>query len=57
VKQAINKGVKLTIGTDAHHVDHLKNIIYGIYVARRGWAKKSDIVNTSSLEDFEKMLK
>lgn len=57
VKQAIDKGVKLTIGTDSHHVDHLKNIIYGIYVARRGWAKKSDIVNTSSLEDFEKMLK
>jgi len=57
VKEAIDYGIKLTLGTDAHHKDGLENIKYGVYVARRGWAKANDIINTQSLEEFEKLLK
>jgi len=57
VKEAIDKGIHVTLGTDAHHIDHMDNMKYGVYVARRGWAKKADIVNTRSIEDFRKMLK
>lgn len=57
VKDAINAGVKMTLGTDAHHEDSMDNMKWGVYVARRGWAETSDIVNTRSLLQFEKMLK
>jgi len=56
VREAVKAGVKLTLGTDSHHKDGLKNMIFGISVARRGWAEKEDIVNTRSLKEIEKML-
>lgn len=56
VREAVKFGVKLTIGTDAHHIDAMENIEYGVSVARRGWAEKEDIVNTRTFEEFEKML-
>jgi len=56
VHEAIKKGVKLTLGTDSHHVDSMKNMGFGVSVARRGWAEKKDIVNTRSLAEIEKML-
>jgi DNA polymerase (family 10) len=57
VKEAVKEGVKLTLGTDAHHIDGLLNMPYGISVARRGWATRSDIINTRTLKEFEKLLK
>lgn len=57
VRDAVKEGVKLTLGTDAHQVDGLNNMQYGVSVARRGWAERKDITNTRSLEEFEKMLK
>jgi DNA polymerase (family 10) len=56
VKQAIDKGIKITLGTDAHHIDHMDNMRYGVYVARRGWARKTDIVNSYGFEEFKKMI-
>lgn len=53
VHEAVGRGVKLTLGTDAHHKDGLRNMQYGVWVARRGWAKKGDIMNTLSLKEFE----
>ena len=57
VRDAIKKGIRLTLGTDAHHKDSLNNMIFGISVARRGWATKLDIVNTKPLREFVKMIK
>ena len=57
VRKAVEAGVKLVIDTDAHNVNHLSFLHYGIATARRGWAKKSDILNTKSLEEFIKSLK
>jgi DNA polymerase (family 10) len=57
VREAVKKGVKLTLGTDAHHKDGLRNMEFGVSVARRGWATDSDIINTRSLSEFEKLLK
>ncbi len=56
VRDAVKSGIKLTIGTDAHHVNGMDNIQYGVSVARRGWAEKKDLLNTRSLEEFEKLL-
>ena len=57
VKEAIKHKVKLSLGTDSHHISQMDNMIYGLSVARRGWAEKKDIVNTLSLKKFEEMLK
>ena len=48
IKIAIEHGCKLVINTDAHSIPELKNMELGISTAKRGWAKKEDIVNTSS---------
>jgi len=54
VREAVKKGVKLSLGTDSHIADDLTNMKYGLDVARRGWAQKSDIINTWS---YNKMIK
>lgn len=56
VRDAVKLGIPLTFGTDAHHIDGMDNMQWAVYVARRGWATKNNIVNTRSLEDFEKVL-
>lgn len=57
VKEAVKHGVKMTLGTDSHHLGGMQNMKYGVWVARRGWAKKEDIINTRSLTDFERMIR
>jgi DNA polymerase (family 10) len=56
VRLAIKKGIKLVIGTDAHMVSEMDNMFYGVTVARRGWAKKSDIMNTRDYADVKKWI-
>jgi len=50
-------GLKLAISTDAHSIDNLNLIRYGIGQARRGWLEKQDVLNTRSWSDLEKLLK
>ena len=56
-KLAKEKGVKFMIGTDAHNLNHLSFIRFGIATARRGWLEKKDIINTYSLKEIEKHLR
>ena len=56
VRDVVKLGVKLTLGTDTHEITMLDNMKYGVYVARRGWAEKKDIINTRSLKEITKML-
>ena len=56
IKRAVEHGCKLVVNTDAHSVSDLKNIELGIATARRGWAKKEDILNTLPLKKLLKML-
>lgn len=53
VKKAVDKGVKLIISTDAHHIGQLAQMRYGVTTAARGWAKKDDVVNTAHLQNIE----
>lgn len=56
VKMAVEKGCKLVINTDAHSIMDLINMELGVATARRGWAKKEDIINTLSLKRLMKQL-
>ena len=57
IKLAVEKGVKLSIDSDAHNILHFKFLEFGIAQARRGWAEKKDVINTRNLKEFLKMLK
>jgi DNA polymerase (family 10) len=57
VRKAVQAGVKLAIDTDAHSVQHLGYLHFGVATARRGWARKSDVVNTKPLRSFLRCLK
>jgi len=57
IKKAKNEGIKMIINTDAHQLDQMDLMEYGLSQARRGWAEKEDIINTLSLEDIIKFLK
>jgi DNA polymerase (family 10) len=56
-RKAVEAGVKLVIDSDAHHTSHFGVLHYGIAVARRGWVKKSDVINTRPLREFLGALK
>jgi DNA polymerase (family 10) len=45
-KMAIEAGVKLAIGTDAHNIDSLALMGFGVATAARGWVTKADVINT-----------
>jgi len=47
-KMAIEQGVKLAIGTDAHSTAGLALMGYGVATAARGWAAKANVLNTLS---------
>jgi DNA polymerase (family 10) len=50
-------GIRMVINTDAHHVDQLHLMKFGISQARRGWAEKKDIINAWPVEELLRMLK
>jgi len=52
IRQAKENGVKIVIGTDAHSLDNLSMMKFGVAQARRGWAEKKDILNTRSYKEF-----
>ncbi|MCX7956568.1 MAG: DNA polymerase/3'-5' exonuclease PolX [Endomicrobia bacterium] len=56
-KFAKTQGVTISIGTDSHHVSQMEYMELGVYVARRGWLEKRDIVNTLSYDELIKFLR
>ena len=56
-RMARNMGVKVAIGTDAHSIDGLLNMKYGVGQARRGWLEAKDVLNTRPLRELIKLLK
>jgi len=57
IRLAVQNGVKLAINSDAHHPVHFAYLLFGIGQARRGWAKKMDIINTLKVDTLLKELK
>ena len=54
---AKKKGVQVSINPDAHSVDGLRDVVYGVGIARKGWLEKKDVVNTLPVSEMEKFLK
>lgn len=54
IRKAVEAGVKLVIDSDAHHPRHFGFLKCGEAQARRGWAAKSDVLNTKSVQELLK---
>lgn len=52
IRAARARGIKFIVSTDAHSTGGLKNLPYGIAMARRGWLARGDVLNTLETEDF-----
>jgi DNA polymerase (family 10) len=57
LRQAKQRGVKVVINTDSHHISHLDKIRFGIMQARRAWLTKNDVLNTLPAGAFAKAMK
>jgi DNA polymerase (family X) len=57
IRKCVEAGVKMSIDSDAHAKQHIAFLEHGIAEARRGWAKKEDVVNTRPLKEFMRLLK
>jgi len=51
-RKAKEMGIRVAIGTDAHHLDQMWMISLGVAVARRGWLERKDVVNTFTLKEI-----
>jgi len=50
-------GLKLAVSTDAHSIDALQFMRFGIDQARRAWLTASDVLNSRPLAELRKLLK
>ncbi|KAA9035660.1 DNA polymerase/3'-5' exonuclease PolX [Ginsengibacter hankyongi] len=51
---ARENGVKLTISTDSHQQSQFAFMQLGVFIARRAWCTKNDILNTASWNEIKK---
>lgn len=55
-RKAAESGVYIAINSDAHNVEELKFISYGLDVARRAWLEQADVINTWPISKFQAWL-
>ncbi|MGA9363611.1 MAG: DNA polymerase/3'-5' exonuclease PolX [Bacteroidota bacterium] len=56
-KYAKKKGVLIAINPDAHNTDGLRDVYYGVGIARKGWLEKKDIINAWTLSQLGERLR
>jgi DNA polymerase (family X) len=52
LRRARAGGAMISIGADAHSVQGIGNVQFGVGMARKGWLGSDDILNARSVEDF-----
>ncbi|MFT7823715.1 MAG: DNA polymerase/3'-5' exonuclease PolX [Sulfurimonas sp.] len=55
-KMAKEMGLKVAINSDAHSIDGLHNLSFGIQQARRGWLGADDVINTQDIDNLKRIL-
>jgi DNA polymerase (family 10) len=52
VRLARDRGIRFVISTDAHATEELRNLRYGVAMARRGWVRRDEVLNTLAADAF-----
>lgn len=54
--RARDKGVKCAINPDAHRISQFATLRHGVTIARKGWLRREDVVNTLRFDAIKKEL-
>ncbi len=57
IREARKRKIKFVISVDAHSTGALNNLKYGVGMARRGWLKRGEVLNTFSASAFQKAVR
>ncbi|HSE23437.1 MAG TPA: PHP domain-containing protein [Pyrinomonadaceae bacterium] len=57
VREARKRKIKFVISVDAHSTGALFNLQYGVRMARRGWVRRSEVLNTLPPKSFAKSVR
>ena len=55
-RTARDHGVPILINPDAHSIEGLSDIAYGVDIARKGWLEAKDVLNTLPVEKIDHLL-
>jgi DNA polymerase (family 10) len=56
IRAARQRGIRFIVSTDAHSTQALANLRYGIFMARRGWLTRREVLNTRDTDEFMKVV-
>src|SRR6266545_3502976 len=57
IREARKRKIKFVVSVDAHSMNALQNVKYGVGIARRGWVRKIEVLNTLGTKGFAKAVK
>ena len=52
LRAARERGLRFVVSTDAHSMAELANVRYGVAMARRGWVRRGEVLNTGTAQEF-----
>ena len=57
LKESKKNGVKISINPDAHRIEGINDIRYGVGIARKGWLCKEDVLNCLAADELMQFAK
>jgi DNA polymerase (family 10) len=57
LREARKRGIRFVISTDAHSTAQLRNVRYGVAMARRGWVRRGEVLNALPAEAFRRAVR
>jgi len=57
VREARKRKIKFVISVDAHSTGALKNVKFGVGIARRGWVRRGEVLNALGVKAFQKAVR
>ena len=57
IREARKRKIKFVISVDAHSMNALHNVQYGVGIARRGWVRKAEVLNALGVKAFQKAVR
>ena len=57
IREARKRKIKFVISVDAHSAGALNNVKYGVGIARRGWVRRGEVLNTLGTATFQKTVR
>jgi DNA polymerase (family 10) len=52
IREARKRDIRFVVSTDAHSVAGMENFRWGVDMARRGWVRKDEVLNTRDVDAF-----